>query len=129
MNVSRLMAALALAAALISTSSFAQENPVQIQNGNEYGIVNVADYVALLPDESDKVIEGQTIVRRPDAGVRAFRLPRNTRTRVGLKVRSSANATASWLRLFAVQRANTRVRQYRRLNLRTSMMCCFLPVD
>lgn len=74
MEVSRLLAAPALGAALIATSAFAQENPVQVQHGNEYGIVNVADYIALLPEQSKKVIEDQTIVRRPDAGVRVFRL-------------------------------------------------------
>lgn len=74
MRVLKLLTAVAAASVLWPVAASAQENPVQIQHGNEYGIVSVPDYVALLPKESKKVIEDQTIVKRPDAGVRVFRI-------------------------------------------------------
>lgn len=49
-------------------------NPFVLQEGNKFGAASVADFQKMLPRTSDKVIEDVTIVRRPGAGVRVFRL-------------------------------------------------------
>lgn len=64
MRVLKLLTAVAAASVLWPVAASAQENPVQIQHGNEYGIVSVPDYVALLPKHPKRSLR----IRRSSKG-------------------------------------------------------------